>query len=318
MSEEIQIYPWGHGKRYNDYSTYFKKKFDNRVQKIGIDAGFTCPNRDGTKGRGGCTYCNNHTFNPFYCNPLKTVTQQLNEGIAFFEPKYKSQQYLAYFQAYSNTYDSIDRLKKLWNEALSHSKVVGMVIGTRPDCISEEVLDYLSELSKSYYVVLELGIESTKDKTLETINRCHTYQDSVDAIKMSHERKIETGVHLILGLPGESRDEILMHATKISTLPITSLKLHHLQIIKGTEMARQYEKNPAFFELFSVEEYIEFMVEFLKVLNPGIILERFISEAPLELLIAPRWDGLKNFEIIHRIEKKLIETNSWQGMNYKV
>lgn len=314
--QQTDKYPWGHSKRYNDYSTYFKNRFSERVQKISIDAGFTCPNRDGSKGRGGCTYCNNDTFNPYYCMPSKSVSVQLDEGISFFSPKYKTQQYLCYFQAYSNTYGEFERLKKIWNEALSHPGVIGMVVGTRPDCVSDRVLDYLAELSKKYYVVLEFGIESTLNKTLELVNRCHTYEESVEAIKQSTQRGIETGAHMILGLPGESRQDLLQHAVTISELPITSLKLHHLQIIKKTIMAKQYAVNPEMFDLFEANEYVEFIVEFLKHLNPKIIVERFISESPLDLLIAPKWEGLKNFEIVHRIEKQLELSNSWQGMLY--
>jgi uncharacterized protein len=310
-------FPWGHKKRYNDYSSYFKRKFSNRVQKIAVDAGFTCPNRDNTKGVGGCTYCNNDTFNPFYCHPKKSVTQQINEGIAFFEPKYKTQQYLVYFQAYSNTYGDIELLKKIWDEALSHPKVLGLVIGTRPDCIDAQILDYLAILSEKFYIVLELGIETPIDRTLEIINRCHTFNDSIKAINMARERNIETGVHIILGLPGESRQEILSHANLISQLPINILKLHHLQIIKGTKMAKQFEENPEMFELFSADEFVVFVVKFLKKLNPRIIVERFISESPTELLIAPKWGGLKNFEMVHRIEKHLEQTNSWQGMEFE-
>ena len=316
MLKESYKFPWGHDKRYNDYSSFFRKKFKNRVQKIAIDAGFTCPNRDGTKGAGGCTYCNNNTFNPFYCSPQKSVTQQIDEGIAFFEPKYQTQQYLVYFQAYSNTYAGFDYLEKIWSEALNHPKVLGMVIGTRPDCVDIQILDYLAELSKKFYIVLEFGIESTFDKTLQLINRCHTFQDSVDAIKLAHERKLEIGVHMIMGLPGETRDEILSQAGVISGLPVNLLKLHHLQIIKGTRMAKDYAANPEQFELFSADEYVEFVAKFVKRLSPEIIIERFTSEAPAELLIAPRWGGLKNFEMVHRIEKQLLETNSWQGMDY--
>ncbi|MDF1547646.1 MAG: TIGR01212 family radical SAM protein [Bacteroidales bacterium] len=314
--QQTNKYPWGHSKRYNDYSSYFKNRFSERVQKISIDAGFTCPNRDGSKGRGGCTYCNNDTFNPYYCMPSKSVSKQLDEGISFFSPKYKTQQYLCYFQAYSNTYGEFERLKKIWTEALSHQGVIGMVVGTRPDCVNDQILDYLAELSKKFYIVLEFGIESTLNRTLELVNRCHTYEESVEAIKQSTDRGIETGVHMILGLPGESRSDLLQHAVTISELPITSLKLHHLQIIKKTIMAKQYASNPKIFDLFEANEYVKFIVEFLKHLSPQIIVERFISESPLDLLIAPKWEGLKNFEIVHRIEKQLESSNSWQGMLY--
>jgi uncharacterized protein len=312
----LPVFLWGHKKRYNDYSSYFKKRFEQRVQKIAVDAGFTCPNRDGSKGVGGCTYCNNHTFNPFYCSPAKSVARQIDEGIAFFEPKYKTQEYLVYFQAYSNTYGSFTHLQQIWADALQHPKVKGLVIGTRPDCINGEILDYLAVLSKKYYIVVEYGIESTLDRTLEVVNRGHTFQDSVDAIHMTHERGIETGVHMILGLPGESRDEMLSHASVISKLPVNTLKLHHLQIIRGTRMESDYQLNPEFYKLFSAKEYLELVVSFLKLLNPKIVVERFISEAPSNLLVAPKWGGLKNFEFVHLLEKLLDETKSWQGMDY--
>ncbi len=312
----MTTYFWGHTKRYNDYSSYFKLKFAERVQKIAIDAGFTCPNRDGTKGKGGCSYCNNNTFNPYYCTPKKTVAEQLNEGIAFFARKYKSQKYLCYFQAYSNTYAEFEHLKSIWQEALSHPQVIGLVIGTRPDCVDNQTLDYLGELSRKYYIVLEFGIESTIDRTLTAINRCHTFADSVAAINGAAERGIEVGAHLILGLPEESREELLEHAKKISALPIKSLKLHHLQIIKHTAMSKDFAANPHKYQLFSSEEYIDFVVEFLQLLNPQIIVERFISESPSNLLIAPKWGGLKNFEIVHKIEKKLKENDVWQGKKF--
>lgn len=309
-------HPWGTNRPYNDYSSYFKKKFDERVQKISIDAGFSCPNRDGTKGRGGCTYCNNDTFNPFYCEPSKSVTQQLNEGVAFFEPKYKTQKYIAYFQAYSNTYGSLNLLKKLYEEALSHPKVIGLMVGTRPDCVDDTILDYLSELSEKYFVVVEYGLESTLDRTLELINRCHTHKESVDAIKKTVARKIETGVHMILGLPGESDDEIIAHAKVLSKLPITSLKLHQLQIVKGTVLAKQYAADKKSIRLFQADEYIDLVIRFLEELNPRIIVERFISESPKDLLIAPKWNGLKNFEIVAKIEKKMNELGTFQGKCY--
>ncbi len=317
MTETNQTFYWGHTKRYNDYSSYFKSKFAERVQKISIDAGFSCPNRDGTKGKGGCTYCNNNTFNPYYCSPKKTVSEQLNEGISFFAAKYKAQKYLCYFQAYSNTYADLEHLKQIWDEALSHPSVIGLVIGTRPDCVDNQILEHIAELSKNYYIVLEFGIESTIDRSLDYINRCHTFKDSVDAIQAAASRGIEVGAHLILGLPGESREELLQHADKISELPIKSIKLHHLQIIKHTQMSKDYEKNPELYNLFDAESYIKFVVEFVERLNPRIIIERFISESPSNLLIAPKWGGMKNFEIVHKIEKELKNRNTWQGKKYK-
>ncbi|RLD20609.1 MAG: TIGR01212 family radical SAM protein, partial [Bacteroidetes bacterium] len=290
-----------HKKRYNDYSSFIKKKFNERVQKISINTGFSCPNRDGSKGVGGCSYCNNNTFNPDYCEPNKSITQQLNEGISFFSKKYKSQQYLAYFQAYTNTYAEINLVKQLYTEAINHPDVIGLIIGTRPDCISEELINFLSGLSSQHYISLEFGIESTLNRTLELVNRCHTYEETVAAYDMSKDRGLHLGAHLILGLPGESKVEMLNHATAISKLPIHSLKIHHLQVVKHTMMALEYEKDPDSFKLFSMEEYIDFITKFVSRLRPDIIIERFISESPTNLLIAPKWGGLKNFEIVSKI-----------------
>ncbi len=304
------------GKRYLDYSSFIRSKFGQRVQKISLDIGFSCPNRDGSKGTGGCTYCNNSTFNPDYCEPSIGIKQQLLEGISQFSKKYKTQQYLAYFQAYTNTYSDFDSLKKLYEDALAVPNIIGLVIGTRPDCISEEIIDYLSFLSKKYYISLEFGVESTLNKTLLKVNRCHTYEDTIEAYEQCKNKGLSLGAHLIIGLPGESKQELLDHATKISKLPIDTLKLHHLQIVKHSMMAVQYKRDSENFNLFSLENYIDFITDFISLLRPDIIIERFISEAPLDLLIAPKWNGLKNFEIVAKIDKKLIEKDIWQGKYY--
>ncbi len=305
-------------KRYNLSSEYYKKIFKHRVQKISVDAGFSCPNRDGVKARGGCTYCNNDAFKPFYCSAQKTVTLQLLEGIKFFSEKYKTQKYLAYFQSFSNTYAPLHELKKLYSEALSVKGIIGLVIATRPDCIDEQILDYLADLSKDFFILLEFGIESTNDKTLEYVNRQHTYEESVKAVKMTKKRNLNIGLHLILGLPTENREIMLNHAKLISKLDFTFLKLHQLQIVKNTIMAFDYQKNPQNYDLFTLESYIDFVVEFLEYLNPKIIIERFTSETPSEMLIAPLWGRVKNFEIIHKIEKKLAEKNTFQGKKFTV
>ena len=309
---ELQQF-WNNSKRYNDFSGYFKRLFSNRVQKISIDAGFTCPNRDGSKSLGGCLYCNNKTFNPFYCAPEKSVTQQLNEGIAFFSAKYQTQKYLAYFQAYTNTYADLETLKKLFSQALEHPQVIGLVISTRPDSIDNQKLDYLQQLAETYYVVLEIGVESTLNKTLQLINRGHSFEETILALESAANRGIHVGTHMILGLPGESRNEILQHAQILSELPFETLKLHQLQIIKGTAMADWYERSPQDFQLYDVDSYIDLVVDFVELLRPQIIVERFISESPIDMLIAPRWNGLKNFEIVSRIEKKLENRDTWQS-----
>lgn len=309
-------YNWGHERRYNDFSTYFRNLFSERVQKVSVDAGFTCPNRDGTKGVGGCTYCNNLTFKPTYCNLENTVSNQVEQGIAFFAKKYKSMQFLAYFQAYTNTYASLDDLKKLYEEALQHPKIVGLVISTRPDAVKAELLDYLAELSQKVYIMVEFGLESHLDRTLKSINRGHSFADSVWALEETAKRGINNCAHMILGLPGESRHELLEQAKIVSQLPVKNLKLHQLQIHKKTILEKQYYTNPELFNLYTAEEYIELVVDYLEVLNPEIIVERFISQAPTEMLIAPKW-GLKNFEFVAKVEKRLKERDTWQGRLYK-
>lgn len=302
-------------KRYNDFSGYFKSIFSERVQKVSIDAGFSCPNRDGTKGRGGCTYCNNKTFKPSYCNLGTSISTQVEEGITFFEKKYSSMRYLAYFQAYTSTWAPLNNLKALYEEALQHPKIVGLVISTRPDAVNEEIMDYLAELSKKVYVMVEFGLESHIDQSLEKMNRGHTFEDSLLALQHAKQRDINTCAHFILGLPGETYEDWLDQARVVSALPVKSIKLHQLQIHKGTVMEKQYHKNPEQFNLFTIEEYINLVVDYLELLNPEIIIDRFVSQAPANMLIAPCW-GIKNFEFVARVEKRLIERDTWQGKKF--
>ena len=305
-------FPWGHSRRYNDFPTYFKNKFQGRVQKVSVDAGFTCPNRDGTKALNGCSYCNNKTFKPDYCRLEKSIAEQVQQGIDFFAKKYKSMKFLAYFQAYSNTYAPVEVLKERYEEALQNPKVIGLVLGTRPDCLNKEILDFLEDMSKNFYVMVEFGVESVKDKTLTRINRGHLFKDSIRAIEETAKRGIHNCAHLILGLPGEDKADFIDQAKEISKLPVENLKLHQLQIHRGTRMATDYEKEPEEFRLFSAEEYLELVVNYLEHLNPSIIVERFVSQAPKDMLIAPKW-GLKNFEFVAKLEKLLKERNTWQG-----
>ncbi len=304
-------------KRYNSAAIYFKKLFCQRVQKISVDAGFTCPNRDGTKATGGCTYCNNDAFKPFYCSPKKDIGLQLKQGIDFFAKKYNSQKYIAYFQTFSNTYDRLNKLKQIYEKALEVTGIIGLVIATRPDCVDEQILDYLAKLSEKYFILVEFGVESTKNETLETINRQHSYEDSLKALKMSAERNLKTGIHLILGLPGETEEEMLNHSGKISKIDFDFLKIHQLQIVKNTVMAKDYFNNRQKYRLFTLEKYINFVVKFIERLSPDIKIERFTSESPSDLLIAPKWGRVKNYQIVHKIEKKLEELNTWQGKFYK-
>ena len=295
---------------YNDYGTWIRRQFPYRVQKISIDAGFTCPNRDGRISTGGCIYCDNRTFNPSYCQRRHSVTQQLEEGKRFFAHKYPDMKYLAYFQAFTNTYAPLSQLKALYEEALQVDDIVGIVIGTRPDCVSDELLDYLAELNQRTFVLMEYGIESANNDTLLRINRGHSFEQSQEAIQRTHQRGLLTGAHIILGLPGEDAAESLRQASIISSLPIDILKIHQMQIIRGTRLAEEFAANP--FHIYTVDEYIQLIAEYIQRLRPDLILERFVSQSPKELLIAPHW-GLKNYEFTNLLVNYLKQNKIYQG-----
>lgn len=302
--------------RYNDFAGFLAGEFPFKVQKISVNAGFTCPNRDGTKGFGGCTYCNNQTFNPAYCRDDRSVTMQLEEGKRFFARKYPQMKYLAYFQAYTNTYGELELLKRMYEEALAVEGVVGLVIGTRPDCMPDSLLDYLEEVNRRTFLLVEYGIESADDRTLERINRGHSFACTEDAVRRTAARGIRTGGHVILGLPGESREDLIKQAERLSELPLTTLKMHQLQLIRGTRMAHEYALHPEEFHLFSADEYIDLVIDYVEHLRPDLILERFVSQSPRELLIAPDW-GLKNHEFTDRVKKRMKECDAWQGKAYR-
>ncbi|KPK86839.1 MAG: radical SAM protein [Bacteroides sp. SM23_62_1] len=313
----MRRFAWGHARRFNSYPEYFQQLFGGRVQKLSIDAGFTCPNRDGSKGRGGCTFCNNNAFNPSYCQPEKSITQQLEEGIEFHSKRYRGiNKFMAYFQAYTNTYNHLDRLKTLYSEALEYPGVVGLAIGTRPDCIWEELLDWLGELSEKYYVIVEYGIESCYNKTLMRINRGHTFEDSLKAIDMTAKKGIRQGIHLIIGLPGENESDILSGMKMISRLPVQNIKFHQLQIIRNTNLANEYEKKPDSVKLYSLKEYLDLMIRIIELLNPAFIVERIAGDAHPDYLIKPRW-GLRYDEILKKFEDLLENRDTWQGKRFK-
>ena len=303
--------------RYNDLSAYLSAHFPYKVQKISLNAGFTCPNRDGTVGYGGCTYCNNQTFNPAYCKTEKTVTEQLVEGKQFFARKYPEMKFLAYFQAYTNTYAELEELKRKYEEALQVKDVVGIVIGTRPDCMPDTLLDYLEELNQRTFLIVEYGVESTDNDTLKRINRGHTFEVAEEAIRMTAARGIRVGAHIILGLPGEANDQLIKQAGVLSALPLTTLKLHQLQLIRGTRMAHEFEMQPEDFHLYSADEYIDLVIDYVEHLRPDMVLERFVSQSPKELLIAPDW-GLKNHEFTDKVKKRMRERDAWQGKKYAI
>jgi len=317
-NKENRIFPWGNDRRFNAYSNYFRSIYGARVQKVSIDAGFSCPNRDGSKGTGGCTYCNNDAFNPSYCLPEKSVSRQIEEGVDFHKWRYsEAVSYLAYFQAFSNTYAPVATLRKLYEEALAYPGVIGLIIGTRPDCIDEEKLALIKEISEKYYVAVEYGIESCYNKTLARINRGHSFEDAVSAVEQTALLGINTGAHFIFGLPGERREEMLDQAEIISGLPLKTVKFHQLQIIKGTAMEKEFIDNPSDFELFGWEEYLEFFIKFLERLNPAIVVERFTGEAPPRFLTGEGWGKKRTDQIVNLIEKRLEVLDTWQGRLYE-
>lgn len=318
------MFPWLDNRRFNSYSSYMKKEFGSRVQKISIDAGFSCPNRDGTISTGGCTFCRNDAFNPSYCHPEKSIRQQIEEGIEFHRRRYRrATSYLAYFQAFTNTHKPIDELEKLYREALSVPGIIGLVIGTRPDCINPEILEMLRSLivpigpiGPIRPIIIELGLESPYDLTLQRINRGHTFATAKSAIELVHDYGFPCGAHLIFGLPGESRDMMLHTADIISELPLTSVKFHQLQIFKDTKMADEYLANPSDFHLFDLDDYIEFVIDFIERLNPNIVIERFAGEVPPRYLVSKPWQSLRYDQVLSLIERRLLERNTHQGKKF--
>jgi radical SAM protein (TIGR01212 family) len=314
----MEKYVWGNNRRFNAFSNYSIKTFGSRYQKLSLDAGFTCPNRDGSISVNGCTFCSNDAFNPSYCTSSKSITQQLDEGIEFHRKRYRrAGKYIAYFQAYSNTYATLDLLKQRYEEALSHPEIVGISIGTRPDCIDEEKLDYLQYLNINHFISIEYGIESCYNKTLNKINRGHSFEKAVETIQATASREIFMVAHFILGLPGESKEEMLEEASIISKLPINCIKLHQLQILKNTSLEKQYSENPADFNIFQLDEYIDFVIDFMERLNPEIMIERLLGEVPPRFLAVPAWSLLRNDQILIMIEKRMEQRDSWQGKLYR-
>ncbi len=309
-----KIYAWGDSRRFNSYSAYFKRTFGSRVQKVTIDAGFTCPNRDGTKGVGGCTFCTNEAFIPSYCTPTKSVAQQIIEGQGFHKFRYKkAPKNLAYFQAYSNTYKPLSELKAIYDEALAQEDVIGIVVGTRPDCVDQEKLDYFAELAQNHYVILEFGVESCHNTTLERINRGHDFETSVRAIEMCARSGVNVGAHFILGLPGETPEMMIEQTKVINELPLNTIKFHQLQVFKGTLMAEEYLQNPDAFTFFEMEEYLELFSEVLARLNPNFVIERFAGEAPPRFHLGGSWGQIRNDQLIVLFEKLLEKKDYWQG-----
>ena len=307
-------YQWGDERRFNSYAAYFKRTFGSRMQKVTINAGFSCPNRDGKISWGGCTFCRNDAFTPSYCASEKSITQQIEEGIEFHRRRYRTaQRYLAYFQSFSNTYAPLERLRECYDEALAHPDVAGIVVGTRPDCVDEEKLDYFAELARDKYVILEYGVESCYDATLKRINRGHDFATAVRAIEMTAARGIHCGAHFILGLPGESDQMLLEQVEKINALPLTTIKFHQLQLFKDTHLAREYDEHPEHFRFWTVEEYIDLFVEIVRRLRPDIVIERFAGEAPPRYHHTQGWGLIRNETLLMMLDKQLEAKGVHQG-----
>lgn len=309
---------WGHHRRFNAYSNFLQKKFGERVQKIAVDAGFSCPNRDGKIGTGGCSFCSNDAFRPKFCDTKKSIHEQLKVGIEHYKNRYKTpQQFMAYFQAYSNTYASIEVLEKRYREALSFPEVTAICIGTRPDCVDDEVLDLLEDISKDYFVSVEFGIESIFDDTLEKVNRGHGFEQTVSMLNRTAARGLHTGGHIIFGLPGETEEMMLYEAAVLSKLPLDSIKFHQLQILKNTPMESYFKNYPDEFKQFSLDEYLVFLITFLEHFSPDIVIERIASEIPVEFLVHTAWAKVRYEQIVTKLEKLLKAKDSWQGKYFQ-
>ncbi len=304
-------------RRFLSWNDLQRAKHGGRVQKVSVDAGFTCPNRDGSKGIGGCTFCNNDGFTPSYLRDDKDISRQIETGLDFFSRRYPNTRYfVAYFQAYSNTYAPVDQLRKVYEAALTHPKIDGLVIGTRPDCVPDDVLDYLAELSRRKVIELELGIESCDDATLTRVNRGHDFAAAEDAIRRAATRGLQVAAHIMFDLPGESRESMLAGAAKLSALPLNSLKLHQLQIIKHTVLANQWRRDPGSLPIMSPQTYFERVVEFLEQLSPEIAIQRIGSEVPPSLKLAPDWN-MRLHELLPHVEALLLARDTWQGRLYQ-
>ena len=311
------LYAWGDERRYNSYAGYFRRLFGRRMQKLSVDAGFSCPNRDGRIATGGCTFCNNGAFTPSYCSRGLSITRQIEEGVAFHRWRYReAQRYLVYFQSFSNTYAPLEVLRERYGEALAHPDVAGLIIGTRPDCVDEAVLDYLAELARDRYVAVEYGIESVYDASLRAVNRGHDFATAERAVQMTTERGLACGAHFILGLPGETDEMILEGVKAINRLNLTTVKFHQLQIFRDTAMAQEFDKHPDRFRIWTVDAYIDLVVELLRRLRPDVVVERFASEAPPRYHHGPNWGLIRNEELWRRLEERLRERDTYQGELY--
>jgi radical SAM protein (TIGR01212 family) len=300
-------------ERFRSYNKWLKEKFGERVYKVIVDAGFTCPNRDGTVAVGGCAYCNNSSFRPPSAIKTDPIRDQVREGIEYISKRFHANKYIIYFQPFTNTYADTDYLRRLYTEAIDHPDVVGLAIGTRPDCVDEQKITMIDEIAQRTFVSLEFGVESIYDDTLRRVNRGHDYQAFLNAIEWVRGRSIHIGAHLILGFPWETRNQWLSMAAEMSRAGVDALKIHHLHIVRGTALAAEYARNP--FRVLGYEEYLDLLCDFIERLDPKIVIERMFGEAPYGLLVAPNWKRTKN-DLVLDIQRKFEERDVWQGAKY--
>jgi radical SAM protein (TIGR01212 family) len=305
--------PYPDGSRFNSYGSFLRDRFACRVHKVIVDAGFSCPNRDGTLSVGGCTYCNNDAFRPESAKGQIPISQQISNGIRYLRSRYRAEKFIVYFQPFSNTHAPLNRLIPLYEEALAQQDVVGLAVGTRPDCIDGGKIEWFEKLARTHFVAIEYGLESVYDKTLARVNRGHDFRCWVDAMNFTRGRGIWLGTHLILGFPWESRSQILSMAGALNNRGIDSLKLHHFHVVGGTALGREFEERP--FELLCYQEYRDLVVDFLELLSPDIRLERLFAQVPKDLLLGPIWD-MSKVEIQSGIEQELEKRRTYQGRLY--
>lgn len=301
--------------RFNSFGKFLKDKYKMTIQKVNVDAGFTCPNRDGSIDVTGCIYCNNDSFRPSECKPQLSISEQIRNGINYLSLRYGAKKFLVYFQPFTNTYAPLDELERLYTEALSHPSVIGLAIGTRPDCIDEEKLAFIQSLTKNHFILIEYGLQSIYDKTLQFIHRGHDYQRFLDAVNITGGRGIHVGVHIIVGFPTETKQEMLSMATQLSKLPIEFIKIHQLQIVKNTPLAEYYLNTP--FYTFEYNEYLNFLVDFIELLSPHMVIQRFFATAPKDILVAPKW-GKTRHQIIKDIQKIFDLRDTFQGAKFRL
>ena len=296
--------------RINSYGSFLRRRFDCRVSKVNVDGGFTCPNRDGSRGTGGCIYCDPSSFSPKETVPLIPIEEQMAAGMAYHRARLKSEKFIVYFQKFTNTYAPVDRLSQLYRRALDHPDVVGISVGTRPDAITDQAIDLLSELARDRYVCVELGLQSSDDAILARINRGHTLDEYLAAVDRLAGRGIEICTHLIYGFPGETRPGFLKSARLISGLPVSSVKLHQLHAVEGTRLAQMYRDGS--YTPLTLEEYLGGACDFLEELPARISIQRLFGSAPLAIRVAPNWD-LKNNQMWYAVVNELKRRGTWQG-----